>query len=160
MPLWLDSVIGGWEVGSLVIWQSGSVYTITSSRATTWGGTTWANYSGSRNIGEVSRQGDGVWYYPKDLVNSFSFPGAGDTGNAGRNTFRGPRYFDVDLSLVKRFRIWERHFLTFRVESYNSFNNVNFANPTVTLTTPATFGKFGSIVGNPRIYQMAMRYDF
>jgi hypothetical protein len=160
MPLWLDSVIGGWEVGSLVIWQSGSVYTITSSRATTWGGTTWANYSGSRNIGEVSRQGDGVWYYPKDLVNSFSFPGAGDTGNAGRNTFRGPRYFDVDLSLVKRFRIWERHFLTFRVESYNAFNNVNFANPTVTLTTPATFGKFGSIVGNPRIYQMAMRYDF
>jgi hypothetical protein len=161
MPQWLDTAVGGWEVGSLIIWQSGSTYTITSSRATTWGGTTWANYDGSRNVGEVTRKGDGVWYYQKDeFVKSFSFPGAGDTGNTARNSFRGPRYFDTDVSLVKRFRIHEKHAVTFRIEGYNIFNNVNFANPTVTLTTPATFGKMGSIVGNPRIYQMAMRYDF
>ena len=60
MPQWLDSVAGGWEPGGLMIWQSGSVFTVGSARATTWGGATWANYTGSRNIGSVSRQGNGV----------------------------------------------------------------------------------------------------
>jgi hypothetical protein len=161
MPQWADSLIGGWEVGSLMIWQSGGPFTITSSRATTWGGTTWANYSGDRNIGSIERKGDGVWYFPKDeTFAKFTFPLAGETGTTGRNTFRGPRYFGLDMSIVKRFRIWEAHTITFRAEGYNILNNANFANPTVALTTPTTFGKVGSIVGNPRIFQMALRYDF
>ena len=37
------------------------------------------------------RQGDGVWFYPETTyATSFTFPGAGDFGNTGRNTFRGP----------------------------------------------------------------------
>ncbi len=85
MPQWADSLIGGWEVGSLMIWQSGSPFTITSSRQTTWGGTTWANYSGDRNIGSVERKGDGVWYFPKDeTFSQFSFPrGRGDRARRG-----------------------------------------------------------------------------
>ncbi|MBI5085084.1 MAG: TonB-dependent receptor [Acidobacteria bacterium] len=159
MPQWLDSAIGGWELGGLLIWQSGSVFTVTSSRATTWGGTTWANYTGSRNIGEVVRKGDGVWYLSADDLAKFSFPVAGDTGNTGRNTFRGPRYFGADVSIVKRFKIYESHRITFRAEGYNIFNNTNFGNPSVALTTPATFGKISSAI-NPRIFQMALRYDF
>ena len=100
------------------------------------------------------------FYAPNTFVTNFPFPIAGDFGNTGRNTFRGPRYFDTDVSLVKRFRIVENHAITFRVEGYNIFNNVNFANPTVTLSTPQTFGKLTALVGNPRIFQMAMRYDF
>ena len=162
MPALADSLIGGWEIGSLMIWQSGGVFTVTSSRNTTSAAAnTWANYSGDRNIGEIQRMGDGVWYFPKDTTfANFSFPNAGEFGNSGRNAFRGPRYFDVDMSIVKRFRIYESHMITFRAEGYNLFNNVNFANPTVTMTSPGTFGKVGSIVGNPRIYQMALRYDF
>ena len=162
MPHWADTMIGGWEVGSLLIWQSGGPFTITSSRNTTYGAVnSWANYAGSRNIGDIVRQGNGIWYFPQDTtVAQFSFPGAGDPGNTGRNTFRGPRYFDTDISLVKRFRITENNAVTFRAEAYNAFNNANFANPGVTLTSPATFGKVSAIVGNPRIYQMALRYDF
>jgi hypothetical protein len=164
MPRIVDTLIGGWEAGSLVIWQSGGPFTISSNRLTTNGAVTtgsWANYSGSRNVGDVQRLGDGVWFYPRDtFATNFTFPGAGDYGNTGRNTFRGPRYFDTDVSLVKRFRIRENHAVTFRAEGYNIFNNVNFANPTVSLTSPQTFGKLTSIVGNPRIFQMALRYDF
>ena len=162
MPHILDTAIGGWEFGSLVIWQSGSTFTISSGRNTTYGlVNSWANYSGSRNVGNVQRVGDGVWFYPRDtFATSFTFPTAGDFGNTGRNTFRGPRYFDTDVSLVKRFRIMENHAITFRVEGYNIFNNVNFGNPTVSLTSPQTFGKLTSIVGSPRIFQMALRYDF
>jgi hypothetical protein len=162
MPHIMDTLIGGWEAGSLVIWQSGGPFTISSGRQTTYGAVaSWANYTGSRNVGNVVRQGDGVWFYPETtFATNFTFPIAGDFGNTGRNTFRGPRYFDTDVSLVKRFRIYENHAVTFRVEGYNIFNNVNFGNPTVSLTTPQTFGKLTSIVGSPRIFQMAMRYDF
>jgi hypothetical protein len=161
MPQWADALVGGWEAGALMIWQSGGVFTVTSSRATTWGGTTWANYSGDRNIGGIERKGNGVWFYPEaTTVNQFTFPLAGETGTTGRNSFRGPRYFGVDMSLVKRFRIWENHAVTFRAEGYNLFNNANFANPGVALTAPATFGKVSAIVGQPRIFQLALRYDF
>ena len=162
MPQWADSLVGGWDIGSLVIWQSGGPFTISSGRNTTHGAVnTYANYNGDRNIGDILRQGNGVWFYPQDTtVAQFSFPTAGDPGNAGRNTFRGPRYFDTDISLVKRFKIWETHAVTFRAEGYNLFNNANFANPGVSLTTPATFGKVSAIVGNPRIMQLALRYDF
>jgi hypothetical protein len=162
MPHVLDTLIGGWEAGSLVIWQSGGPFTISSGRNTTYGlVNSWANYTWTRNVGDVVRQGNGAWFYaPNTFVTNFTFPIAGDFGNTGRNTFRGPRYFDTDVSLVKRFRIVENHAITFRVEGYNIFNNVNFANPTVTLSTPQTFGKLTALVGNPRIFQMAMRYDF
>ncbi len=160
MPQWLDSAIGGWELGGLMIWQSGSVFTVGSSRATTWGGTTWANYTGSRNIGGVERQGNGVWYLTSEEAGRFTFPAAGETGTSGRNTFRGPRYFNTDLSIVKRFRIYEDHRVTFRAEGYNLFNNPNFSNPSVALTSPASFGKVGAMVGGPRIFQLALRYDF
>lgn len=160
MPQWLDSAIGGWEFGNLIIWQSGSVYTVGSSRATTWGGTTWANYTGSRNIGSVVRKGDGVWFLTSDEAGRFSFPGAGETGTAGRNTFRGPRFFTTDINIMKRFKITENHRVTFRAEGYNLFNNANFGGLNVSLTSPASFGKLSSIVGQPRIFQLALRYDF
>jgi hypothetical protein len=162
MPQWADSLIGGWELGTLMIWQSGGTFTISSGRNTTFGAVnTWANYSGDRNLGGIERKGNGVWYFPQDTtVANFSFPLAGEFGNTGRNSFRGPRYFDVDMSIVKRFKIWETHTITFRAEGYNLFNNANFANPGVSLTTPATFGKVSAIVGQPRIFQMALRYDF
>lgn len=160
MPQWLDSAIGGWELGGLVQWQSGSVFTVSSGRVTTHGGiTTWANYNGDRNIGKVERKGDGVWFYSPDIFSRFSFPLAGELGTSGRNSFRGPRFFNSDVSIVKRFRIYEEHRITFRAEGYNIFNNTNFGNPTVGITTPATFGRIGSSV-NPRIFQMALRYDF
>ncbi|MBZ5727530.1 MAG: TonB-dependent receptor [Acidobacteriia bacterium] len=162
MPHIMDTLIGGWEVGSLVIWQSGGPFTISSGRNTTYGlVNSQANYTGSRNVGTVTRQGNGVWFYPQDtFATNFTFPIAGDFGNTGRNTFRGPRYFDTDVSLVKRFRIYEKHAITFRAEAYNIFNDANFGNPTVSLTTPQTFGKLTSIVGSPRIVQLALRYDF
>ncbi len=162
IPHWADSFVGGWDIGSLVIWQSGGPYTIFSGRNTTYGlVNSYANYSGDRNIGSVMRQGNGVWFYPQDTaVAQFSFPAAGDPGNTGRNSFRGPRYFDTDVSLVKRFKIWETHAVTFRAEAYNVFNNSNFGNPSVSLTTPATFGKVSGIIGSPRQMQLALRYDF
>jgi hypothetical protein len=80
---------------------------------------TFADYSGDRNIGRVERRGDGVYFFTAEDIRRFSFPAAGEIGTAGRNTFRGPRFFNIDLSLGKRFRIKERQDLSFRAEAYN-----------------------------------------
>jgi hypothetical protein len=166
VPGWANQIIGGWEMGGLLLWQSGTVYSIGSGRRTgpsTAG--TWINWSGSRNIGEVRRTGNGVFFFTPDeitqLTDTRNFPAAGQVGNAGRNAFRGPRFFNVDLSLVKRFYMpWEGHYVTFRAEGYNLFNNVNFGLPGSSILTPQTFGRISSTVGNARIMQMALRYDF
>jgi hypothetical protein len=165
MPRWANTFVGGWDLGGLMIWDSGSPFTVVTSRltgpslqSTTTGD--WANYTGSRNIGSVTRQGNGVYFFTPAEIANFSYPVAGDIGNSGRNSFRGPRFFNIDLSLVKRFAITEKHALVFRAEAYNLVNNVNFANPGLNLSTPAGFGKISGIVSAPRFMQMALRYEF
>lgn len=91
-----------------------------------------------------------------------AFPNAGEIGTSGRNAFRGPRFFNFDTSIVKRFKMpWgEQHRVTFRWEMYNTFNNVNFGLPGTTITTPQTVGRISSTVGGARVIQAALRYDF
>lgn len=62
---------------------------------------------------------------------------------------------------MKRFRVAEHKFLTFRAEAYNVLNYVDFANPSVTLSGSAvSFGRISGVVNNPRLMQMALRFDF
>ena len=161
-PRWADTLIGGWDLGFLTIWQIGGLFTVSSGRQTgTYATNTWANYSGDRNIGSVLRQGNGVFRWTPEEIARFSFPGAGEIGNSGRNAFRGARLFNTDISLVKRFKLTERHVVSFRAEAYNLFNNVNFGLPGVNLATSgASFGKVSATIGQPRIMQGALRYDF
>ena len=166
MPRWANSVFGGWDVGSLWIWESGSPFTVSSGRNTGPSTVnTWADYTGSRNVGSVMTSnngiGPGVYYFTPGEIANFAEPAAGTFGTSGRNTFRGPRFFNVDASLVKRFELMEKKYLTFRLEAYNLPNNVDFANPGVNLGGNASaFGKISSVVNNPRIVQLALRFDF
>jgi hypothetical protein len=160
-PSWLDSLIGGWDVGLLALWQSGRVVSYLSGRST--GPTivsSFANYTGDRNIGKVMREGDGVYWLTEEEISRFSYPAAGEIGTGGRNAFRGPRFFSVDISLAKKFRVSERQAVIFRAEAYNLFNNTNFATPNPDFSQKATFGRISSTIGNPRMLQMALRYDF
>jgi hypothetical protein len=160
-PRWMDSAFGRWEVGLLTIWQSGRVLTYLSGRAT--GPSTnssFVNYTADRNTGSVMRKGDGVYWLTQEEIGRFSYPTAGEIGTGGRNAFRGPRFFNVDMSLVKKFQVREQHAVSFRAEAYNLFNNVNFDAPNANLATPGSFGKIANTVGNARLLQMALRYDF
>ncbi len=160
-PGWADRILGGWDLGALGLWQSGSVFTVSSGRSTYNVNTnSWANYTGDRNIGTVIRQGDGIFLFTPEQKAQFTYAKAGEYGSSGRNAFRGPRFFNMDMSLVKRFRISERHSASFRAEAYNVLNNPNFSNPGTSLATPASFGKISSTVNAARVMQIAVRYDF
>lgn len=170
----VDSLLGGWEVGQVWIIQDGTLFTVNSQRTTrhltgtgtTNASTTFADYSGTR-AGTAVQNSDGtVSWFNTTQIAGFTFPVAGAYGNSGRNGFRGPGYFDVDASLVKRFKVTESQSFTFRAEAYNLFNKTNFTNPGVNLNNIATgtFGRITSTTGpagtGARNLQLTLRYDF
>lgn len=162
VPKWADSLFGGWDVGFLNVWQSGSLFDVSSGRATgpNQSANTFANYSGDRNIGRLEKRGNGVFYFSDKEKAAFTFPEAGSVGTSGRNAFRGPRFFNLDGTLSKRFRMTETAAVAFRAEAYNVFNNVNFETPSASLATPTSLGRFSGTVGGARILQLALRFDF
>jgi hypothetical protein len=174
MPRWADALVGGWDLGAIWLWQSGQTHTINSQRNTVAvsglpAAGTWANYNGTdRNIGDVDKRGDGVYYFTADQIARFGYPAAGEVGTGGRNAFRGPRVFNIDASLVKRFQITESQAVHFRIEAYNMTNSPIFGlvAANLNLNNAATFGKFSSTFGSQnsstsaRIFQMALRYEF
>jgi Carboxypeptidase regulatory-like domain/TonB dependent receptor len=60
---------------------------------------------------------------PRPVSGMFKLPGCGTIGNAGFDTFIGPRAFFSDLSLAKNFRVTERINAQFRLDAYNVFNH-------------------------------------
>ncbi|MCX6613332.1 MAG: TonB-dependent receptor [Acidobacteria bacterium] len=162
----VNRIVGDWTIGGLAIVQSGTVFSVTSARRTL-GSTlnTYANYSGDRNIGEVLKDGRGVQYFSAAQVAAFTFPGAGEIGNSGRNAFRGPKFFNTDASIVKPIPITERIKMQFRAEAYNLLNRANFTTPGTSILTPSTFGRLSATANTSsgtgaRVMQMALRVDF
>ena len=70
-------------------------------------------------------QSRNLWFNPAAYV----APGLYTFGNAGRNSLRGPNFFEADWSLSKAFRIRERYAIDLRWEVFNAFNNTNLASP-------------------------------
>jgi hypothetical protein len=80
-------------------------------------------------------------------------------GTVGRNSLRGPAYFQFDLSGMKNFPITERITVQFRADIFNLFNHPNFENPNggictavsgppVACTPNALFGVTGQTVAD------------
>jgi hypothetical protein len=88
----------------------------------------------------------------------FSLPCLGCVGNLGRNTFVGPDYWNVDMSVSKAFALKEQFRFQFRAEAFNVFNRTNFQLPTNNISLP----DFGQARGtfNPRQLQFGLRLSF
>lgn len=56
-------------------------------------------------------------------------PAYGTIGNASRNLFRSPNYYNVDFSVSKLWKFKERFSAQFRVEFFNLFNRADFSIP-------------------------------
>jgi hypothetical protein len=82
-------------------------------------------------------------------------------GNAGRNSLRGPAFFEADWELGKTFQITERQSLAFAWQNFNALNNVNRGLPVNDLTS-SNVGAFTSLetFAIPRTMQLSLRYSF
>jgi hypothetical protein len=83
-------------------------------------------------------------------------------GNVGRNTFRGDRNENVDLSVFKDFRITERFQLRYRLQMINAFNHPNFGIPnSIALNNAGSlFHNFQENSGGRRTISMGLRLSF
>jgi hypothetical protein len=160
-PRWAAEIPGGWDLGLLGVWESGAPFTVSSGHQTSAAGVpSWADLIGAHNFGAPIRSTNGVFYFYTEQIASFSFPGAGEIGTTGRNSFRGPDYFDIDATLVKNIQLKGTQKLSLRLDAFNVLNRANFALPVADLSDRNNFGRISSTVGNPRTLQVALRFSF
>jgi len=128
-------LIHGWWTGSIVSAQSGFPFTPVLGTDNTLDNTTAAsgydrpNFGPTFNAASVITHNTNEWYNPT----MFSVPQAGTLGDVGRDSLRGPRFVDWDLTLAKDTKIkWlgEGGALQFRADFFNLLNHPNFGLPT------------------------------
>jgi hypothetical protein len=89
-------------------------------------------------------------------------PNSGRFGTLGRNTFRGPAYYDFDFALIKTTPIGhrenglERADLQFRGEFFNLFNIVNMGLP-ANIIEGTGFGMISKTAGTSRQIQFSLK---
>lgn len=123
-------------------------------------------------IGPVVQTGNGVDspYFDTRLTGgvlvsplsaSGGYPNNRGFGNLGRNILRGPSQKRFDLGLSKTTRLTENTSFELRVDAFNVFNFVNFANPSSVIGDTGTdFGFITDTVGGPRVIQFAAKFRF
>jgi len=182
------TLLAGWSVSGVTTFQSGEPFSIIDSSA----GTAFLGQGSAPLVGASLASGALIsqGYTAGDLhqrLNGYLNPAAFTTapllypaqcasdsnfcttgfGDLRRNTYRGPRQQNWDVSLIKHFAITEHNDLRFTADFFNLWNHTNFASPAVTdieayLASPTSspFGKIVSTVGNPRLIQFSLRWEF
>lgn len=109
--------------------------------------------------GRVHDESGIVWYFTPEERARFAAVDAGDFGG-GRNAFRGPRSFGIDMGIQKRFRTIRNHELQLRADATNVTNTPSFGFPTLTFTS-ALFGRIrDNVASSSRKIQIAAKYTF
>jgi hypothetical protein len=168
------TVSGGWELLSISTITSGSPFTVYSGVQQTDAGTDGVDRPDQVGIPHLStarkvRQdyfglgANNASYFSIPInVPGGTGPNHGRFGTLGRNTFRGPAYYDYDFALIKSTPIGhrssgiERFDLQFRAEFFNLFNIVNMGLPANTLLGSG-FGEISRTAGTSRQIQFSLK---
>jgi outer membrane receptor protein involved in Fe transport len=134
-----DLFVGGWSLSGTMTWESGLPFSPSYSscgidrdtgpcRPNLVG---FVQITGSRNGYFTTTNGVPLQLSGTvgDTIGPWQRPAVGTFGNAKRNSLRGPRFFQSDLSVVKNIPVQENVSLQFRADIFNLFNNVNLDNP-------------------------------
>jgi hypothetical protein len=168
----LSRILQDWQVSGLVGAYSGTPFTVTATNTALncpGCGSITVNYAGdSSPTGEAGATGT-PWY----PVSAFTQPTTADVagfGTTGRNFFRRPGVWNVDLGLFKAIPVgrWRPEF---RLEMANVFNHTTWGRPVVTVTannfmqfvpqsTVVTDGNNQQNTPGPRRIQLGLRTTF
>ena len=136
----VNHILGGWQLSGSGTWKSGLPFSPGLS-----GGTCdlFRDTGPCRPdlVGSVGSGSAGQWFETTGLTGGlgqggnpttagpWALPAPGTFGNAGLNSLRGPRFWNVDMSLLKKVLVGEQVSVEFRAEAFNIFNHVNLGNP-------------------------------
>jgi hypothetical protein len=126
---WLNSGVGGkilgdWNVTPVLSRYSGSPFFVTASGSScNCPGNTQTADQVEPKVAILGGHGANAPYF--DPL-AFAPVTAARFGTSGRNILRGPGFFNLNLSLVRDFRLTEQLKLQFRAEAYGLTNTPNF----------------------------------
>jgi hypothetical protein len=178
----LSHLVNGWEWSGKVFWRTGLPFSVIDGN---WngalgngGGTILATPIAGRNVAQTSC-GAAAAVTPCLNAAAFldsasaSFNGYSAWSSQNRNQFRGPHYFNADMSLFRTFKFGERRSLGVGVTAYNVFNHPNFGFPdyylgdstfgnvTATVNTPTSpYGNFLGFDSSVRVVQLSAKIVF
>jgi hypothetical protein len=163
-----NSLLGGWTVTAIQTVESGLPITVYTGEDVAVDGT--ESYPGqyaqfvagakpsSVGIGHPSRQAEVNEFFNTTAFVNPNVEPLGTYGNSSKGVVYGPAYADTDASLLKDFALPESFRLQFRAEAFNTFNQVNFANPNSYANAGTAFGQIQSTVaGTGRQLQVALK---
>ncbi len=151
----LDGLAGGWSTSFAVTAHSGFPITVTDSSR--------RSLQGTRSPDRPNRIGSGKVDNPTltQWIDRAAFVSAplGQFGDSGVGILRAPGYWNLDISVSKRFLTVGRQYVMFRGEMFNALNHPNFGPPTQDIQNQ-NFGTITSTVGDPRVVQLVLKYYF
>ncbi len=163
-------LLGGWQLNSLLTFQSGIPYTVNSGQdsSLTAENNDRAEALGNTyvNVPAASQPNYVYWFNPS----AFALPTPGTYANQPRNEFSGPPLYQVDFSVFKNFGITEKLKAQLRAEIFNILNTRDLAPPNnnvsgsglgqITQTIDVYNGAPGIGGGAPRNVQLALKLVF
>ncbi len=141
----------GWSVAGTFVTRTGFPFTVIDGSttgnltATNYGATVFANYAGGQqpSCGNPNQS---------CLVAADFSSAANGFGQQQRNQFRGPGYFNTDLSLLKNTKVHlfaEGQSFVFGASFFNVLNHPNFDQPVNNLSNTGQFGRIIETVSPP-----------
>jgi len=161
-----NAVLGGWEMSTVTMWQTGPYLTPVTSPAFDTANLNLVFRGAALRpdcVGNPVPANQTIDQYFN--ISAFNpIPGPGRIGNCSVGSLVGPGTTAVAGGMSKTFQLREGMHLRFEATFTNLPNHPNFAPPPVDVSAPATFGKITTVQsaensGN-RTGQLALRLDF
>lgn len=153
---------GGWQISGIFTATSGGPFSVLTGRSIGDGlNNQRANVAPGANLysGMPRRLNELALNRASFTVPTERDPATGYVlGNLGKSALAGPPNVNWDLAVHRSFRVSEKGSLQFRVEMFNAFNQVNFADPVSNMNNP----NFGRIInaGAGREIQAALKLAY
>jgi hypothetical protein len=147
------ALVKGWTLAGQLVIGSGRPLTPVYSTAlpgAAINGTVRAALTGA----DVNAVPDG--YYLNPLA--YTIPAAGDWGDAGRNSVRGPRQFSLNAGITRSFPVTQRLNIDWRIDATNLLNRVTYSTVSTILNSPQ-FG-LATSTNDMRKIQTSIRVRF
>ncbi len=169
MPLILDEIVGGWQIGMTGIAYSGFPVNISASNNSSVNGNSqranhyrplkivhrtinnWFGTDPSATPCTTAGVDNGVCAYGQPAVGTF--------GTARPTSERAPGFQTYGASVTKDFTVFREQKINFRVDADNVFNSAYLSNP-ASNASANNFGQITTVRSGPRQLQLSMRYYF
>jgi hypothetical protein len=152
------AVLGGWQVSAIVSDSSGFPRTVLT------GGDVSNTGGGQDRPNSVAGQDPNLPSGERTILRWFNtgayVPNApGTWGNVGRDTVIGPGILNVDMSIIRNFRMLTSKSVQFRLEAFNALNRPVWNDPNTTLSN-VNYGRITSTRKPMRELQLGLKFVF